>query len=249
MRQGLVPMAAEEPLETAPSAPPTAPPRPLEEPAPEGDARLELDLTHTAAHRRKKPVETLVSEPVAAPAPPGRAASASTLKDRIEEADPRRVLTLLLGLVLAAGAWFYVSDDGPPPDVRAGEKELDKAMGRVVEIAEQAWKASGRFPPSAETGGAARFPCTGEDDPPLRPKKVRRDISQWDNGAWMFVRFPPASSFLTWHFESGGEGRYAWFVARAVGDLDCDGEATTYETLGYVRDDIVHHARREAGTP
>ncbi len=251
---------AKERGETVPSAPPTAPPRvdaPVQEPPPqeaEPALELELDLTHTAAqHRKKKSVEVRAESAPATPAPQSRGpagrAAATSIWGKIEEIDPGRILTLVLGLGVAVGAWMYLSDEGPPPDVDAGDRELEKAMRQVVTIAEQAWKASRRFPPSANTRGPALFKCTTEDDPPVRPKKVRRDVTDWDNGAWMFVRFPPASSFLTWHFESGGEGRYAWFVARAVGDLDCDGTSTTYETLGYVRDDIVHHARREAVQP
>ena len=273
------PPAPEPEPETEPRAPPTAPPRetplpervrerepepePEPEPVPEPDAPpdpnagLELDMELVQKTRRSvapPPVEAPPGEPVtqsyAAPArPAGARKKAPSWQDEVQ---PRQVVMVVLGMAVAVGAYLYATDDGPPRDIGAGERELERATRQVVRIAEQAWIASKRFPPVARTP-AGRYPCTSEDDPPVRPKRVRRDVSDWNNGAWMFAKFPPPSGYLTWSFESGGQGAYAWFVARAVGDLDCDGTPTTYETLGYVQDDLVFHARRsgapDAGPP
>ncbi len=231
-----------EPPSTEPSAPPTAPPRAPSappEPAPAEETALDAPLELEA----RPPVKRRPRTPPPMAARPARRIASEPAKTR-EPVGAKHIAAAVLGVVAVVGLYLYLSDDGPPPDVGAADRELAGSMPRVVAISEQAWSASGRFPPTAVTVGAQRFPCTGADDPPIRPKRLRRGTDDWDNGAWMFVRFPPSPSYLAWSFESGGTGPYAWFVARAVGDLECDGSPTTHELLGYVRDGVVLHTRR-----
>ncbi len=231
---------APQSTQAAPSPVAESPPEPVAEvePAPprpahaaekvdgpdEGSEGLQLELTprQQRTPQPTRPTRAVASEPIAEPTPLGK-----------------RTLVLVLTLAVATGV-YLLREPEIPPDLDAPWRELRTAMRHMVQTSEHAWKASQRFPPNASTT-AAGFKCNKEGQPARR----RRDVRGWDNGAWMFVRFPPSASYLEYHFESGGEGDYAWFVARAVGDLDCDGEALTYEMIGHLRSGMVLHARRD----
>ena len=79
-----------------------------------------------------------------------------------------------------------------------------------------------RFPPSE--------PATPvKTDSNCGPFKV--DPRHWDSPGWQALNFATYDSHrYRYAFDSGPDG----FTARAIGDLDCDGVTSTFETIGRV---------------
>jgi type IV pilus assembly protein PilA len=84
------------------------------------------------------------------------------------------------------------------------------------------------FPPSATLTPAAP-PCAGGKD------HYDPDPEQWKQPGWQALNFAIDEPHqYRYEFISGGTGKSAWFTARAVGDLDCDGVSATFERMGTV---------------
>ncbi len=141
-------------------------------------------------------------------------------------------------VALAAGSIWYARRPKPPA-VEPARIELATGLTRLVDLAERTWRDDGRFPPSARTPPAG-FPCDVEG----RPRKVTRDVSGFDDGVWLHVDFPPATSYVEYQFVSGGAGAYAWYVAEAAADPDCDGVPEPRTRLGVVQGGTVHSLSR-----
>lgn len=61
-------------------------------------------------------------------------------------------------------------------------------------------------------------------------------FAKWDHPAWQALHFAiDDPHYYSYEFESGAEG----FVARAVGDLDCDGTFSKIELRGTIEDGAI----------
>lgn len=93
-------------------------------------------------------------------------------------------------------------------------------------------------------GGAtkSRFPDSVGPTPPVGAccKTPNQTCSvadgDWEQRGWQQLVFEPTEPYrYSYQFESDGDT----FVARAIGDLDCDGKLATYEVHGRREGDLV----------
>lgn len=90
--------------------------------------------------------------------------------------------------------------------------------------------------------GAGRIPDperTFPESAPLTPAEPPRGAAaeyaeaQWSSATWRAVRFAPTGRhYFAYELESTGVGSASAFTARALGDLDGDGERSTFERAG-----------------
>lgn len=103
--------------------------------------------------------------------------------------------------------------------------EADRHVQQIAQAAERiAAGENGVFPASAPpTPG--RPACEGD-----KPVALPVDEADWAQPTWAKLGFKPRRpSRFQYSFESNGRA----FTARAVGDLNCDGKAVTFERTGY----------------
>jgi hypothetical protein len=118
---------------------------------------------------------------------------------------------------------FYVGADEP-----VGE------LDQIGQLAQIAYRRDGAFPPSVQPASTPSPPmdacCAYVDN--VCPV----DASFWSDPAWV------ALGFQTWdqqHYSYAYESSASGFVARAYGDLDCDGQYSTFELSGNVSNGVV----------
>jgi prepilin-type N-terminal cleavage/methylation domain-containing protein len=87
-------------------------------------------------------------------------------------------------------------------------------------------------------GGAAlapQFPAPQALTPAAVPAGVRvtDPVGTWDTATWQALDFSIADPhYYSFEYESSGVGTAAGFTARALGDLDGDGNRSTFERAG-----------------
>ena len=83
------------------------------------------------------------------------------------------------------------------------------------------------FPPSA--------PLTPADVP--RGRRMVDLPGSWDHLTWAALGFSMSDEhYFSFSFESKNSAEFSFFLARAHGDLDGDGERSTFELRGEMRD-------------
>lgn len=92
------------------------------------------------------------------------------------------------------------------------------------------WTSAGQVPPRQFPGQVNQVPVTGPCCTPcVTPQTV------WDSQGWDPLKFglvEPHRYAVT--FTTNSHSTLATYVARAVGDLDCDGTTSTFEVRGYI---------------
>jgi len=97
-----------------------------------------------------------------------------------------------------------------------------------------------------ERAGAGIAPIAQQfpDNEPLTPgvdccataDKCTPDITAWETTVWQSLSFAVTDPhYYRYEFVSSGVGVTAEFTARAIGDLDCDGNFGTFERFGKVQ--------------
>ena len=90
------------------------------------------------------------------------------------------------------------------------------------------------FPPSSK-GWTPAQGCCGQNKQKCEPAP-----GIWDGVPWRALQFSMAEShYYQYRFTSAGKGKDATFTAEARGDLDCDGEFSSYKIMGGVVDGEV----------
>jgi hypothetical protein len=94
--------------------------------------------------------------------------------------------------------------------------------------------------PGATVPPAKQFPASAPTTPPLgdccaQPgHKCAPNPALW-SGSWQDLKFSMDDPhYYSYTFEASGSGATAEFTARANGDLDCDGDYSTFELVGKV---------------
>lgn len=108
----------------------------------------------------------------------------------------------------------------------------------------------------SRSGGAmpAAFPETTPRTPPQRPHcedgkpvLMQPGLTVFSTSTWMALNFSVDDPFYyQYEYISSGTGKAAKFTARAIGDLDCDGNEAVYEFIGTVGNDNVVRIERKA---
>ena len=105
------------------------------------------------------------------------------------------------------------------------KSKTTEARDRVKQIHDGArahYYERGALPPSAPLTPADPSSCCGKCAP---------ELDQWNKAPWIALQFSVDEPHL-YAYEFVNEG--SSFVARAVGDLDCDGEFSTFELRGRI---------------
>jgi type II secretory pathway pseudopilin PulG len=113
---------------------------------------------------------------------------------------------------------------------RSKKTEAELQLNRLGKAAKRAYLETGKFP----TGMAALTPpepCCGQ--PNNHCRAVPEQYAQ--SAVWRALDFMVDEPSLYQFSYTGADDGQA-FVARAVGDLDCDGVSVTYELTGRVVD-------------
>lgn len=112
-------------------------------------------------------------------------------------------------------------------------REAQVFVDRIAQGAIQAWQ---RRVPNTTDGRAE--PSTFPPNEPATPRDVDSDCgpfpvnpTQWDTPGWRALNF---ATFGTHRYRYAFTADAAGFTARAIGDLDCDGVTSTFETIGRV---------------
>lgn len=90
--------------------------------------------------------------------------------------------------------------------------------------------AVSRFPASVAATPSRPYCADGSDGDRFVPSGV-----DWDDPTWKALAFEIRDPhYYRYDFDSRGQGPNAAFTARANGDLDCDGQPSTFERVGTV---------------
>ncbi|MBT8495653.1 MAG: hypothetical protein KJO07_21575 [Deltaproteobacteria bacterium] len=140
------------------------------------------------------------------------------------------VVLLSLGVIGAAVMIGYAW-------LSPGESKTNEArsgLKRMYDLARQHYLDHGSFPP-AEAGptpplGAC---CEHEEGCP-------EDAADWQAPEWKALGFRSRAQYYSFEYQptQTADGRPG-FVVRAFGDLDCDGEYSTYRMVGEVNPDYA----------
>lgn len=94
--------------------------------------------------------------------------------------------------------------------------------------------------PSGAGSAPARFPPTAPPTPPLGSCCKQEgglcapDPALWKTETWKALKFAPTEpQRYSYEFTSTGSGADARFTVRALGDIDCDGEMSTFQVIGF----------------
>jgi type II secretory pathway pseudopilin PulG len=107
--------------------------------------------------------------------------------------------------------------------------EATESLQKIAAGARAYYQQKRRFPP----GGAwtPATPCCRSAAAP----KCAPVAADWSGSPWRELRFALADPhYYQYRFTSKGRGKRATFVAEARGDLDCDGETSSFKILGAV---------------
>jgi len=104
--------------------------------------------------------------------------------------------------------------------------EAQWALQRLADTARAYYVENGKLPASAPMTPAPGSCCQGGE------KRCAPSAEAWSNPAWQAIGFSmPDPHYYSYELEVTGAG----FTAKAVGDLDCDGELSTYTLTGTVK--------------
>ena len=150
------------------------------------------------------------------------------LVSRYQLPDPKstNLLVPMVGVMAAVAIPAFTKYLRRAKTVEATSNVRAMASGAIVYY--EAHRKAGRFPPSTSwTPGAA---CCGQSGDKCAPASGAFSAAGWK--ALGFSVDEP--HYYQYRFTSQGRGKHAHFVAEARGDLDCDGQTSSFQVVGTV---------------
>lgn len=118
--------------------------------------------------------------------------------------------------------------------------EVTRTSEAVLRLADIARRSATYYVSPEQPPGLRAFPPSASATPSAPPRAASTALAaeMWSQPGWRAMGFAPTDlSYFSYSFESNGVGSDARFVARAEGDLDGDGERSTFEREGRARPD------------